>query len=185
MPCKKAGGPLLAGILGCSLLVLCACSLFQGGEEAEIEGGEGADFTFNEPPGYKVIQYEYLTDSWMEAENLLFAQKKPVYFVIYRREAPEGHSLEEVFRQHLEKEEPPENHYQLISTRDVEIQGRPAIEYTYAHFHGETYVRTRETWVEDGGGIYILECSETINAGEVTGPVSEECGRLLEGFQLP
>lgn len=180
---RKVGFSLLIGWLALFFLLTTACSIFESRKQGSANQ-ESDGFTFNAPTGYRTIEYEELRDSWMEADNLLFAQKKPVYFVIYRRELPAGSSLDEVFTQHLAKEEPQANHYQMLSRNEMQIFDRAAIEYTFAHFHGEPYVRTRETWLQHGENIYILACSQTISADEASGPVSGECDRLLEGFQL-
>jgi hypothetical protein len=164
------------------LVMTTACTFLEGNTEPTTTQSGGEGFTFKAPFGYQVKEYQGLKDSWMEAENLLFAQKKPVYFIIYRMDMPSDRSLDEVFDLHQSKEEPEANHYQSISRQEVQVFGRRAIEHIYAHFHGEPYIRTRETWVEDAGQVYILACSQSINVDKAREPVSEECDRLLEGF---
>jgi hypothetical protein len=163
-------------------ILMAACTFLEGETEpTQVQSGVNG-FTFKAPFGYQVKEHEGLKDSWMEAENLLFAQKKPVYFIIYRMDMPEGGSLDAAFDQHQGKEEPAANHYQSISRQEIQVFGRRAIEHVYAHFHGEPYVRTRETWVENDDQIYILACSQTISVDSAAEPVSPECDRLLEGF---
>ncbi|MHC1782544.1 MAG: hypothetical protein AB9891_07255 [Anaerolineaceae bacterium] len=166
------------------LVLTAACTFLEGKTEPTTAQPGGEGFTFKAPFGYRVVEQQGLKDSWMEAENLLFAQKEPVYFIIYRMDIPSGSSLDEVFDLHQGKEEPEANHYQSISRQEVQVFDRRAIEHVYAHFHGEPYVRTRETWVENVDQIYILACSQTINADKAKDPVSEECDRLLEGFEF-
>jgi hypothetical protein len=180
---RKIGFSLIIGWLVFIFILTSACSILEGTKQGAADQGTGG-YTFTAPPGYKTIEYEDLRDSWMEADNLLFAQKKPVYFVLYRRDLPASSSLEGVFEQHLAKEEPQANRYQLLTRKEVRVFDRDAIEYTYAHFHGEPYVRTRETWLQHNGSIFILACSQTISADQASGPVSEECDRLLEGFEF-
>ncbi len=180
---RKTGFSLLIGLLVFSFVLTIACSILEETKQGAANQ-DGSGFTFKAPPGYRTIEYEDLRDSWMEAENLLFAQKKPIYFVLYRQDLPAGSSLDEVFEQRLAKEEPQANHYQMLSRKEVQVFDRRAIDYTFSHFHGEPYVRTRETWLQHGEKIYILACSQTISADEASGPVSEECDRLLEGFQF-
>jgi hypothetical protein len=180
---RKIGVSLLIGWLVFIFILTVACSTLEDTKQGATDQ-ETSGFTFKAPPGYRTIEYEDLRDSWMEADNLLFAQKKPVYFVLYRRDLPADSSLDKVFEQHLAKEEPQANHYQMVSRKEVRVFDRAAIEYTFAHFHGEPYVRTRETWLQHGGDIYILACSQTISADDASGPVSGECDRLLESFQF-
>ncbi len=184
MEARKIGNPLVPGSLILFLILTAACSFLEGkSEPTPLQAGESG-FTFNAPTGYTVREFENLTDSWMEAENLLFAQKKPISFSIYRKEIPEGSSLDALFEQYLAKEEPEANHFRQISKQEVRVFDRRGIEYVFAHFHGEPYVRTRQTWVENGGRVYILACSQPVSVDQAAQPISEECDRLLEGFEF-
>lgn len=49
-----------------------ACSILEGTTQGPADQGTGG-YSFTVPPGYKTIEYEDLRDSWMEADNLLFA----------------------------------------------------------------------------------------------------------------
>jgi hypothetical protein len=77
------------------------------------------------------------------------------------------------------------SHYQFLSQNTTSVNGRPAIEYMYCEFHGEPYIQVREIWMENKDHAYSLLCAHTGDASSCASiPVSEQCVKLVEGFEF-
>ncbi len=158
------------------LTILPACSSTYQGDE----------FSFSAPIGFKTKQYAAAETGQTDGPKLLlFTQKGSLYFQVLRQKIPLESDLGTVFAQHLEQPKEKATHYQFISQGIIEIKNQSAIEYIYREFRGEPYVQTREIWLKKNGWAYSLICTDPVDS--TTGlviPVSEQCIRLVEGFQF-
>lgn len=147
---------------------------------------QGDEFSFSAPIGFKTKQYEIPeTNPDNKPESLIFSKNGHVSFWITRQTIPVGSDLAAVFNAFKARSIEVSTHYQFISQGTVEINDRTAIEYVYRTFSGEGYWQRRDVWMENNGRAYALTCSDPADAtpGLVI-PVSEECIRLVEGFQF-
>jgi hypothetical protein len=183
MTAHRIGRLAVLFISGFALLFTSACSLIPSGAKPTPAPASGG-VTFTAPSGYAIKEYTDYVDQGVQADYLYIAQKKPIYFQVFRKQSVPGEDLDTLFDEYVATAEPEGSHFQLISRKEVEFSGRPAVEFVFGHFHGEPYVRTRSIWIEAGDLIFILSCSQTISADKAGEPVSAECDRLQEGFKF-
>jgi hypothetical protein len=159
-----------------SMLLLSACSSTCQGDE----------FTFTAPVGFKTKQYETQAVSPnKDSQFLIYSQKGTMYFQIFRQKIPTGGNLDAIINNYQAQFSQRSSHYQFISQNNIEMDGRPAVEYVYREFHGEPYVQTREIWMENNGWAYALACTNPADSTpDMVIPVAETCFRLVEGFQF-
>ena len=159
-----------------SLIFFSACS-------ANYDGG---DFTFTAPPGFKTDVFETPhMDSTLNQELLLFSQKGPLYFQVFRRIIAPGSDLDTILTEYKANISGITTNYQFISQDPIEFNDLPAIEYIHRVFWGEPYVQRREIWMEYNGWVYSLVCTDPVvsTPGAVI-PISDQCIQLAEGFQF-
>ena len=149
---------------------------------------EGDDFTFSAPAGYKTKVYEppYF-DTSTNSESLLFSNVGHYpYFLINRQKIPSESDLDTVFAEYMLIISGRYSYnFQFISQNTITINNRTAIEYVHREFIGEPYVQTREIWMEYNGWAYSLVCVSPADATPgATIPISDQCIRLVEGFQF-
>lgn len=173
MPILKTTIRFLSVIL--LVFIITACS-------TQYDGG---DFTFISPGGYKITIYTASAEATMNAETLLFAQNKHVYFQIYRQKISEGGSLALLLDGYISENTERDSHYQFISQKAIKIADHDAIEYVFREFHGEPYIQNWEIWIEKDGVAYTLVCSEPVvsTIGE-TIPIAQDCLDLVDGFRF-
>jgi hypothetical protein len=148
---------------------------------------EGDDFTFSAPAGYETELYETpVIDSITNTEHLLSSYNIGHYpfFSIIRQQIPADSDLETVFANYVSIMNDWHD-IQFISQSTFTMDDRTAIEYVHREFIGEPYVQFREIWMEYNGWAYSLVCGSSVsNAPGAVIPVSEQCIKLVEGFQF-
>ena len=159
-----------------SIILLSACSSIYQGDE----------FTFTAPAGFKTKQSETQAVSPnKDSQSLIFSQKGTLYFQVFRKKIPTGGNLEAIFNTYKAQSSERSSHYQFISQNNIEVDGRPAVEYVYRVFLGEPYEQIREIWMEHNGWAYALACTNPADSTPgMLIPVAETCFRLVEGFQF-
>jgi hypothetical protein len=143
-------------------------------------------FIFTAPSGFTTKQYKTQAVTPNEdSAQLIFSQKGPLYFQVFRQRIAKESDLNTVFNAHKIQSAGLSSHYQFISQNKIEVENRPAIEYVFREFRGEPYEQIREIWLENNGWAYALICTDPADSTPgMLIPVSEQCIRLVEGFKF-